>query len=157
MLCFGCTEADAIAMAPWAQIARPLGIHAAANCVKTVLGAGMVGYGVALAASPAVESDGVRDEGDSPRARLVRKCVAAAAAIGTGLFLSLPSLVSQVVWEVMLPGITAADIASDLATEEVTNILPKWRLNLSGLVPSREELSSLTSSALARQPTGSAH
>lgn len=40
--------------------------------------------------------------------------------------MSLPSLASQIVWESVMPAITATDIAYDMGTESVLGIIPKW-------------------------------
>ncbi|VEU38686.1 unnamed protein product [Pseudo-nitzschia multistriata] len=140
-------------MAPWSQIVGPFSFHFAVNCCKTMVGAGLVGYGVALAATPVDELSEVGDEdeketthtpddsgrmaqktevggsgsnGNYPSTILVRKYVKIAVTIGFGLFLSLPSLMSQIVWETMIPGITATDIVYDVSTENVRGMIPKW-------------------------------
>jgi hypothetical protein len=146
-------------MAPWTQIAKPFSLYFALNCFKAVVGAGFVGYGVALAVLPADDDDDngnangssaaavkpTKESESSNRIRteLIFKYVRVAATIGFGLFLSLPSLTSQIFWETMIPGITATDIAYDLGTENVLGIFPKWNLkkpNLSSLVPSKEKI-----------------
>ncbi len=144
-------------MAPWAQIAKPFCLHFTVNLLKTVIGAGFVGYGVALALLPLEDVDkelndaGGSDEskevakGDSEdeTTRFIRKCVTVTTTIGFGLFLSLPSLTSQVVWESLIPGITATDIAYDVGAENVMGMIPKWNIKkpkLSSLVPSKERL-----------------
>jgi len=136
-------------MAPWAQIAKPFFLHFSSNLVKTVVGTGLIGYGVALALTPLDGDDendkgnGTVDSSDNPNPKLVRKCVTVTATIGLGLFFSLPSLVSQIVWETMIPGITATDIAYDLGTENVMGILPKWNIQkpkLASLVPSKDKI-----------------
>lgn len=129
-------------MAPWAQIAKPFSIHFAVNCIKTVAGSGLVGYGVAWAVllrdfdddgndDDDDKSDGenknkTKDGADTKRSGLVRGCIGVATTIGLGLFLCLPSLASQVVWETMIPAITATDVAYDLGTENVRSVLPRW-------------------------------
>ena len=148
-------------MAPWAQIAKPFSLYFALNIFKMVIGTGLVGYGVALALLPLEDENDASSNGDEAAAaaaaadkkssrnnedrstRLVRKCVTVTTTIGFGLFLSLPSLASQVVWETLIPGITASDIAYDMGTENVKGMLPKWNLTkpkLSSLVPSKEQL-----------------
>jgi hypothetical protein len=144
-------------MAPWTQIAKRFSLYFALNCVKYVVGAGFVGYGVALAMLPEGDDDDTSDNDNINAARvtkeskssddrtneLIFKYVRVAATIGFGLFLSLPSLTSQIFWETMIPGITATDIAYDLGTENVLGIFPKWNLkkpNLSSLVPSKEKI-----------------
>lgn len=120
-------------MVPWAQIAKPVSIHFAFNCFKTVLGAGFVGYGVALALLPPPSSDDKNDDNEKeeladPKLEFTKRCVISATAIGFGLFLSLPSLISQTMWESMIPGITITDLAYDLGTENLMGKLPKWNL-----------------------------
>jgi hypothetical protein len=141
-------------MAPWTQIAKPFFLHFSSNLVKTVVGTGLIGYGVALALTPLSDDDendkdkdkdkdNGKGDSDNPDPKLVRKCVTVTATIGLGLFFSLPSLVSQIVWETMIPGITATDIAYDLGTENVMGILPKWNLQkpkLASLVPSKDKI-----------------
>ena len=139
-------------MAPWAQIAKPFSLYFAVNCVKTVLGAGFVGYGVALALMPLDDSDDELDietgsaESSSKNdrtTRLVRKCVTVTTTIGFGLFLSLPSLASQVVWETFIPSITATDIAYDMGIENVRGMMPKWNIKkptISSLVSSKDQI-----------------
>ena len=144
-------------MPPWLQIAKPFSFHFALNCAKTVIGAGFVGYGVALALSKDDDDDDKDNHNDNGNgqeatpaqdnkgatAKLVRKCVTVTTTIGFGLFLSLPSLMSQIVWETMIPAITATDIAYDLGTENVMGILPKWNIKkpkLSSLVLSKEKI-----------------
>ena len=156
-------------MAPWGQIAKPFCGHFALNCIKTIIGAGMVGYGVALAVLPAGKNNDLGDKNNSdvvpgstkdtrnPHDQLIHKYITVATTIGFGLFLSLPSLTSQIVWETMIPGITATDIAYDLGTENVIRIFPKWSLkkpDLSSLVPSKEKLGGLIREAdtIAKTP-----
>lgn len=144
-------------MAPWTQIAKPFSLYFALNCVKAVVGAGFVGYGVALAVLPEGDDDDTSDNDNDNAAKptkeskssddrtteLIFKYVRVAATIGFGMFLSLPSLTSQIVWETMIPGITATDIVYDLGTENVLGILPKWNLkkpNLSSLVSSKQKI-----------------
>eukprot|EP00531_Pseudo-nitzschia_arenysensis_P016269 CAMPEP_0116142952 /NCGR_PEP_ID=MMETSP0329-20121206/15185_1 /TAXON_ID=697910 /ORGANISM="Pseudo-nitzschia arenysensis, Strain B593" /LENGTH=158 /DNA_ID=CAMNT_0003638227 /DNA_START=88 /DNA_END=561 /DNA_ORIENTATION=- len=144
-------------MAPWAQIAKPFCIHFTVNLFKTVIGAGLVGYGVALAllpledgdsdqndASGRIESKAVaKADSEDETTRFIRKCVTVTTTIGFGLFLSLPSLASQTVWETLIPGITATDIAYDVGAENVIRMIPKWNIKkpkLSSLVPSKEQL-----------------
>lgn len=152
-------------MVPWSQIARPFSFYFIVNCCKTVVGAGLVGYGFALAVIPDGDEDNGNDNenggsvgnkttndtitlNDNPEAisivhktenertpngnnneastLLIRRYIKVASTIGFGLFLSLPSLTSQIIWESMIPGITATDIAYDLGTENVRGIIPKW-------------------------------
>lgn len=113
----------------------------------------MIGYGVALAVLPdddnadeVQEADNADSEsrgndtendgsstiirkngtGSDPAMALIHKYVKIAVTIGFGLFLSLPSLASQIVWESVMPAITATDIAYDMGTESVLGIIPKW-------------------------------
>eukprot|EP00536_Pseudo-nitzschia_multiseries_P005014 jgi/Psemu1/64893/estExt_Genemark1.C_900052 len=164
-------------MAPWSQIARPFSFYFAINCVKTVVGAGLVGYGFALAVvEDGDDSDKPKDaeaettdnntdtenncsdhnDQDDPSSLIVRKYIKIAATIGFGLFLSLPSLMSQIVWETMIPGITATDIMYDISTENVRGIIPRWddiikkpKLpGLGGLIGGKEGLQITASAAV---------
>jgi len=49
--------------------------------------------------------------------------VAATTTIGFGLFLSLPSLMSQIVWETLIPVITATDLVYDISTENAGKMI----------------------------------
>mmetsp|Transcript_19508 Transcript_19508/g.28916 ORF Transcript_19508/g.28916 Transcript_19508/m.28916 type:complete len:158 (+) Transcript_19508:60-533(+) len=119
-------------MAPWQQIVKPFSLYFALNCIKTVCGAGLVGYGVALAVTVSDhdddDDDGHQKHDDKTNKNLrrrIRKCVTVATTIGFGAFLSLPALTSQIFWETMIPVITATDIAYDISTENIKGIFPK--------------------------------
>ena len=142
-------------MAPWAHIAKPLFLHCTVNIFKMLIGAGFVGYGVALALLPLEEDDDdengassggeneavAKGNSEDEKTRFIRKCVTVTATIGFGLFLSIPSLASQVVWETVIPGITATDVAYDIGTENVMGLIPKWNLRKPKLsLPSKEEI-----------------
>lgn len=116
-------------MAPWSQIAKPFSCYFVFNCLKTLCGAGFVGYGIALAVSDDGDDSvvkGKEKKSDGDEMLLFRKYVKVATTVGFGLFLSLPSLFSQVIWESLIPGITATDIAYDVGAENVKAVLPKW-------------------------------
>lgn len=185
-------------MVPWSQIAKPFSFYFVVNSCKTVVGAGLVGYGFALAAIPEGNEDNATDndntggsvgnkantndtvtlDGDSEAiaivqkteddgipngnnndasALLIRRYIKIASTIGFGLFLSLPSLTSQIIWESMIPGITATDIAYDLGTENVRGIIPKWNdiiktptlSRFGGLIGVKEGLKGLDSTTAA--------
>mmetsp|Transcript_14044 Transcript_14044/g.29010 ORF Transcript_14044/g.29010 Transcript_14044/m.29010 type:complete len:158 (-) Transcript_14044:217-690(-) len=142
-------------MAPWAHIAKPLFLHCTVNIFKMLIGAGFVGYGVALALLPLEDDDDdengassggekeavAKENSEDEKTRFIRKCVTVTATIGFGLFLSIPSLASQVVWETVIPGITATDVAYDIGTENVMGLIPKWNLRKPKLsLPSKEEI-----------------
>ena len=47
--------------------------------------------------------------------------------IGVGLYLVLPSLASQMLWEAAIPAITATEVAQDLATDSMFGYLKSWK------------------------------
>lgn len=60
-------------------------------------------------------------------AALSRRYVQIASTIGLGLYIGLPALISQIVWETMIPAITATDIAYDLSTENLPSFTTALR------------------------------
>ena len=63
----------------------------------------------------------------SSASSLSRRYVQIASTIGLGLYLGLPALISQIVWETMIPAITATDIAYDLSTENLPSFTTALR------------------------------
>ena len=132
-------------MAPtllWSQIAKPFSIHFAFNCFKTITGAALIGYGIALTktirANDDTEEDkstkerkGTDDDNSNNNINIIKKkYIQISITIGFGLFLALPSLISQIVWETMIPTITATDIAYDnvINITKLSKIFPKLNL-----------------------------
>ena len=143
-------------MAPWSQIGKPFSFHFAFNCLKTIAGAALIGHGLALAAKGRREEDPTNNQDrttpsknggnttDSQHNRgnsrtrssssaaasassLSRRYVQIASTIGLGLYIGLPALISQIVWETMIPAITATDIAYDLSTENLPSFTTALR------------------------------
>ena len=134
-------------MAPtllWSQIAKPFSIHFAFNCLKTIIGAELIGYGIALTKTIRANDDTEEDKSSKERKGtdddknnsnnniniIKKKYIQISITIGFGLFLALPSLISQIVWETMIPTITATDIAYDNAINitKLSKMFPKLNL-----------------------------
>ncbi|OEU08101.1 hypothetical protein FRACYDRAFT_250323 [Fragilariopsis cylindrus CCMP1102] len=132
-------------MAPtllWSQIAKPFSIHFAFNCLKTIIGAALIGYGIAFTKTissnddteedkSSKENKGTDDNNSNNNINIIKKkYIQISITIGFGLFLALPSLISQIVWETMIPTITATDIAYDnvINITKLSKLFPKLNL-----------------------------
>jgi hypothetical protein len=170
-----------ITMTSWYKIARPFLGHFLLNFIKTILGSGMVGYGIAKLrfhllltssntggqqeqqqqeqdpstskypdknanqdnqdiqnnnkeeSSPTLSSSSSSSSSSSLSTlspfyiAYLERYVGSFVLIGVGLYLSLPSLASQMVWETAIPAITATEVAQDLATGSVVDYIKSWK------------------------------
>jgi hypothetical protein len=150
-------------MVPWIKLGKVFAGHFFVNWVKTLLGAAMVGYGMSILHNnprrtvcngPGQEEDDHDDDDgdhkDSPKTspsfglssrNHTERYVSGSILIGFGLFLSLPSLLSQVVWETAIPGLSAAsivgtDVTSDMFTLGVTDYFKSLKSTVSDWKPS---------------------
>mmetsp|Transcript_26915 Transcript_26915/g.30600 ORF Transcript_26915/g.30600 Transcript_26915/m.30600 type:complete len:127 (-) Transcript_26915:183-563(-) len=103
-------------MAPWMQIAKPLSYHSAVNCLKTIIGSAFIGHGVTVLLSTTTRTTTSMNNSSTV-------IVAGTTTIGFGLFLALPSLMSQIVLETFLPVITATDLAYKISRENAEKVL----------------------------------
>lgn len=118
-------------MVPWVKLGRAFAAYFFANWVKTLLGAAMVGLGMSMLHDPKQDEGDHEDDPKSLSSRFSRmdhteRYVSGSVLIGFGLFMSLPSLLSQVVWETAIPGVSAAsvlgnEVTGDLFTLGVTD------------------------------------
>mmetsp|Transcript_19 Transcript_19/g.28 ORF Transcript_19/g.28 Transcript_19/m.28 type:complete len:135 (+) Transcript_19:1-405(+) len=99
----------------------------------------MVGYGIAMLRidgrdatddnkpeSKKGSTDSCNDRNDE-NTTIIQKYVSSTVMIACGLFLALPSLTSQIVWESLIPAYTATDVAQDLATDTVIEYIRSWK------------------------------
>ena len=154
---------------PWGKIAKPFAGHFIINFVKTIIGAGLIGYGITILKNiPKIEDDkdtkkrrrgqnnpqqlndgdnDDKDDDDNPtddndnvddetnnKLMLLHPYISSSIIISCGIFLALPGICSQIVWESLLPGLTASDLAQDLATDSVYGYIKSWKPNSVGLV-----------------------
>ncbi|KAG7354574.1 hypothetical protein IV203_003930 [Nitzschia inconspicua] len=133
-------------MVQWTKIARPFFGHFLVNLIKTILGSALVGYGIAqlnckydkrikdVESDLTLSKDPIKkkEEEDlsqlpSPYVAFLERYVSSFVMIGVGLYFSLPSLASQMLWEAAIPAITATEVAQDLATDSVFGYFKGWK------------------------------
>jgi len=107
-------------MAPWMQIAKPLSYHSAVNCLKTIIGSAFIGHGVTVLLATTTTTTRTTTSSMNNSSTVI---VAGTTTIGFGLFLALPSLMSQMVLETLLPVITATDLAYKISRENAEKVL----------------------------------
>jgi hypothetical protein len=135
-------------MVSWPKIARPFIGHFLFNLFKTILGSALVGYGIAQLQpkheriqddpDPALSRDPVKKQepntpssasssSPSPYPAFLERYVTSCVMIGVGLYFSLPSLASQMLWEAAIPAITATELVQGLATDSVFGFVKSWK------------------------------
>ena len=122
------------------ELVQHLSGYVVVNCIKTICGAGLVGFGMVrchrrLRHEPPDQDDDNVDDDDKDKNKvwddrhrsLERDVVVNSMIIGLGLFLSIPSVGSQWFLEAVAPIITASDVVSDVATNNLFKYVRSWK------------------------------
>ncbi len=136
-------------MVPWIKLGRAFAGHSFVNGVKTLLGVAMVGWGMSILHPERTlrddpnddDADDHKDHPKMPSSRLssmshTERYVTGFVLIGMGFLVSLPSIMSQIVWEAAIPALHAAeivgnDVTSDLFTLGLTDYFKSLKSSVS--------------------------
>ena len=117
-------------MVPWKTLLKPIMAYSLLNLVKTMLGSALVGFGIATLRDKSRDDDD-NDGGTPPKDHFFNKrlerYICSTVTIGVGIYLALPSLASQMLWESAIPALTATETAQGYATESMYSYFKSWK------------------------------